>query len=127
MVEVDNVLLEDVKGWGAWVLNEAKKEISKLYPHDTDGSIPVGYIWARTIPCQNPTCQAVIPLMRQFWLARKVKKKVSLFPYAEGKRVQFKIVGDGHEPMPQGFNPENGTVSRAVATCPVCGSVVDQV
>ena len=27
--------------------------------------------------------------------------------------------------MPDGFDPENGTVARAVATCPVCGSTVD--
>ena len=123
-VTVENILLEDVKKWGGWVLKEAKKEIEKFYPSDQDGSIPVGYIWARTIPCQNPTCQAEIPLMRQFWLARKDRKKVSLFPYAEGKSVRFRIVGDGFEPMPSGFQPENGTVSRAVATCPVCGSVV---
>jgi adenine-specific DNA methylase len=42
-----------------------------------------------------------------------------------GKEVKFKIVGDGYEPMPQGFNPEDGTISRAVATCPVCGGTVD--
>ncbi len=120
-----NPLLEDVKKWGNWVLEEAKKEIGKFYPPDEDGSIPVGYIWARTIPCQNPACGGEIPLMRQFWLAKKDKKKVSLFPYVVGKGVKFKIVGNGYEAMPRDFNPENGTVSRAVATCPVCGSVVD--
>ncbi|MEZ0343384.1 MAG: DUF1156 domain-containing protein [Caldimicrobium sp.] len=120
-----NPLLEDVKKWGEWVLEEAKKEIGKFYPEDEDGSIPVGYIWARTIPCQNPACGAEIPLMRQFWLAKKSNKKVSLYPYVEGKEVKFKIVGDGYEKMPSGFNPEKGTVSRAIAVCSVCGSTVD--
>jgi len=120
-----NPLLEDVKKWGDRVLNAAKKEIGKFYPAEPDGSVPVGYIWARTIPCQKPNCGAEIPLMRQFWLARKDKKKVSLFPYVVGKEVKFKIVGTGYEPMPQGFNPKNGTVSRAVATCPFCGYRVD--
>ena len=46
-----NPLLEDVKKWGNWVLEEAKKEIGRFYPPDLDGSIPVGYLWARTIPC----------------------------------------------------------------------------
>ena len=64
--EMVNPLLEDVKYWGNWVLEEAKKEISRFYPEEPDGSIPVGYIWARTIPCQNPACGAEIPLMRQF-------------------------------------------------------------
>jgi adenine-specific DNA methylase len=120
-----NPLLEDVRKWGEWVLKEAKKEIGKFYPKDEDGSIPVGYLWARTIPCQNPACGAEIPLMRQFWLAKKANKKVALYPYTEEKEVKFKIVGDGYEKMPAGFDPSKGTVSRAVAVCPVCGSVVD--
>jgi putative DNA methylase len=123
--ETVNPLLEDVKRWGDWVLNEAKKEIGRFYPPEADGSVSVGYIWARTIPCQKPNCGAEIPLMRQFWLARKDKRKVSLFPYVVGKEVKFKIVGTGYEPMPDNFNPEDGTVSRAIATCPVCGYRVD--
>ncbi|RLJ01185.1 MAG: DNA methylase, partial [Candidatus Aenigmatarchaeota archaeon] len=121
---VSNPLLEDVKRWGEWVLKEAQKEIGRFYPKDPDGSIPVGYIWARTIPCQNPSCGAEIPLMRQYWLAKKANKKVALYPYVDGKEVKFRIVGDGYESMPSGFKPENGTVSRAVATCPVCGHTV---
>ena len=120
-----NSLLQDVKKWGNWVLEEAKKEIGRFYPADEDGSIPVGYIWARTIPCQNPACGSEIPLMRQFWLARKSNKKVALYPYVEGKEVKFKIVGDGYERIPANFNPSKGTVSRAVATCPVCSYTVD--
>ena len=63
--------------------------------------------------------------MRQFWLAKKAKKKVALYPYVEDGRVEFKIVGDGYEPMPDDFDPTNGTVSRAVAVCPVCGSAIE--
>jgi len=153
---VTNPLLEAVKKWGDWVLEEARKELADFYPPDPDGSIPVGYIWARTIPCQNPACGAEIPLTRQFWLAKKPKKKVSLYPVvgwntggwntddtdATGQRgfskkirenlsnpsesvFYFRIVGDGYAPWPEGFDPKAGTVSRAVATCPVCGSVVE--
>jgi putative DNA methylase len=120
-----NPLLEDVKKWGEWVLEEAKKEIGRFYPQNENGSVPVGYIWARTIPCQNPACGTEIPLMRQYWLAKKDKKKVALLPYVVGKEVNFKIVGTGYEKMPAGFDPENGTVARAVVTCPVCRGVVD--
>ncbi|WP_353684851.1 DUF1156 domain-containing protein [Thermodesulfovibrio sp. 3907-1M] len=120
-----NHLLEDVKRWGEWVLESAKKEIGKFYPADEDGSIPVGYYWMRTIPCQNPVCGADIPLTANWWLAKKDNKKVSLYPYVEGKKVKFKIVGTGYEKIPANFNPEKGTVSRAVAVCPVCGGVVD--
>jgi len=120
-----NTLLEDVRKWGGWILEEAKKEIREFYPSEKDGSIPVGYIWARTIPCQNPSCGAEIPLMRQYWLANKDKKKVALYPCTDNRNVEFRIVGDGYEDMPRDFDPKNGTVSRAVATCLKCGSVVD--
>ena len=125
LAEGKNPLLEGVKKWGEWVLEEARKEIGRFYPAEEDGSIPVGYIWARTIPCQNPSCGAEIPLMRQFWLAKKSNKKVALYPYVEGKEVKFKIVGDGYEEFPPEFNPSKGTVKRAIATCLVCGSSVD--
>ncbi|MCD6411648.1 MAG: DUF1156 domain-containing protein [Thermoplasmata archaeon] len=125
-------LVKDVKKWGEWVLQEAKKEIGRFYPPDKsgyfgegEGAIPVGYIWARTIKCENPSCNAEIPLMRQFWLAKKSNKKVALYPYVEGKEVKFKIVGDGYEKMPSGFDPSKGTVKGAVATCPVCGHVIE--
>ena len=131
--EMVNPLIEDVKYWGNWVLEEAKKEIAKFYPEDPGGSIPVGYIWARTIPCQNPACGAEIPLMRQYWLAKKANKKVALCPFVENNAIQFKIVGEGpdlsgaeeYEQWPDDFDPTNGTVSRAVATCPACGSTVE--
>ncbi len=116
--------MEDVKKWGNRVLEEAKREIGKIYPPDPDGSIPVGYIWARTIPCQNPACNAEIPLMRQFWLAKKDNRKIALKPYVKDKRVEFEIVGQD-SPFPKDFDPEKGTVSRAIAKCLVCGSVAD--
>jgi len=119
-----NPLVEDVKKWGEWVLKEAKNEIGKFYPSDEDGSIAVGYIWVRTIPCQNPACNAEIPLMRQFWLAKKENKKVALKPYIKNGKVEFEIVGQGN-PFPRDFESEKGTVSRAVAHCLVCGGVVD--
>lgn len=131
---IKNPLLKDVKEWGDWVLAEAKKELERFYPQEQDGSIPVGWVWARTIPCQNPSCGTEVPLMRQFWLAKKAKKKVALYPVPssppacggnKGGRVNFKIVGDGYEPMPDDFDPTKGTVSRAVVVCPLCGGTVE--
>ena len=120
-----NPLSEDVKKWGMWVLAEAKKELGDFYPEEKDGSAPIGYIWARTIPCQNPSCGVQIPLMKQFWLSRKAKNKVALYPYIENGYVEFKIVGDGYEQMPAGFDPTKGSVSRAVAVCLVCRGTVE--
>jgi putative DNA methylase len=118
-------LVTDVRRWSDWVLGEAQKQIGDFYPMDKDGSYAVGYIWARTIPCQNPSCNAEIPLMRQYWLANDEDKKVSLYPYRSNKEVKFKIVGVGYEPIHHNFDPNKGSVSRAVATCYICGSSID--
>ncbi|WP_227763401.1 DUF1156 domain-containing protein [Zhaonella formicivorans] len=113
-----NPLLEDVKRWGNWVLEEARKEIGRFYPAEPDGSILVGYIWARTVKCQNPACGTEIPLMRQTWLAKKEKKRVTLRIVPQGRNVGFEIA-EGQE---IDFDPGEGTVARAKAICPCCGS-----
>ena len=119
----DVSLVKDLKRWGNWVLKQAREEIGRFYPSDPDGNVPVGYIWARTIKCQNPSCRAKIPLMRQFWLAKTGNRKVALKTIVDkkDKKIEFKIV--------QGkaikFNPSQGTTRRATAQCPICGSGID--
>jgi putative DNA methylase len=125
-------LLLAVQAWGDWVLRQAQKggahgsaPLQDFYPPDPDGSIPVGYYWMRTIPCQNPTCGAEIPLTANWWLAKKDKRQIALkiVPDHAHKRVEFEIVGQNGEPIP--FDPERGTVARANVECPLCGSVID--
>ncbi len=129
-----NPLLNAVRYWGEWVLEEARKELAQFYPPDPDGSIPVGYIWARTLPCQNPACGVEIPLMRQYWLAKKDAKQIALRPVSRGpgKAIPFEIVARGkgaeggrYAPWPPDFDPEAGSVRRAVVTCPACGATID--
>jgi putative DNA methylase len=110
-------LLLAVQAWGDWVLRQAQKggahggaPLQDFYPPDPDGSIPVGYIWARTVPCQNPTCGAEIPLMRQTWLAKKDNKRVALkiVPDHAHKRVEFEIVGQAGDVGAHGGAPSLG-------------------
>jgi len=121
--EEKSPLLQAVQAWGRWVLEEARRELQQFYPTDPDGSIPVGYIWARTLPCQNPACGAEIPLMRQTWLAKKPEKKVALrlIPNHAVKRVDVEIV----EEKNINFDPDEGTVTRAHVRCPLCGGTMD--
>ncbi len=120
-----NPLLNAVRYWGKWVLEEARKELAEFYPPDPDGSIPVGYIWAHTIPCQNPACGEEIPLVRAYWLAKKGDSNIALYPDTSDGKLIFRVVGGKYGSIPHSFDPEKGTVSRAVATCPICGAVVD--
>jgi len=122
-VKIQNKLAYDVEKWGKWVLEEAKKEIGKFYPNDPDGSVPVAYLWVRTVKCPNPSCGAEIPLIRQYWLCKKENKKVSLKPIVNQKerRVDFEIV-EGKE---IDFDPSQGTMKKGTATCLVCGNTAD--
>lgn len=128
--EVDNPLLKDVKKWSDWVFDRAFEEIGQFYPSNTD-QILVGYINARTISCPNPRCGVEIPLMQNYWLARKddkkgnQKKKIAVCPYLDGKAIKFNIVGTGYGQMPDGFDPSKGTVSQGTAVCIACEAVVD--
>ena len=113
-------LIYNVQRWGNWVYEEAKKEIGKFYPSDPDGSILVGCIWARTVRCKNSSCEAEIPLMRQFWLAKKENRKIALKMLVdkEKREIAFKLVKNGEID----FDPSKGTVRKAKVLCPVCGA-----
>ena len=115
-----NPLATDVRYWGNWMFERARQELAEFYPPDPDGSVPVAYLWSRTIPC--PSCHAEMPLIRQYWLARKDRKKVALEPVIdrENNRVDFRVV---EGPDVTG-DPAEATTSRGDTRCLLCGQVV---
>ena len=115
-----NPLAADVRYWGHWMLQKAREELAEFYPPDPDGSVPVAYLWSRTIPC--PSCHAEMPLIRQYWLARKDRKKVALEPVIDhdNKQVDFKVVEGSNVTG----NPAEATTSRGDTRCLLCGQVV---
>ena len=115
-----NPLATDVRYWGRWIQERAREELAEFYPTDPDGSVPVAYLWSRTIPC--PNCDAEIPLIRQYWLARKSNKRVALQPVIDRatNRVTFKVV----EGQDVSGNPAQATTSRGDTKCLLCGQVV---
>lgn len=131
-----------VERWASQIERQVKSKIGQFYPveslHDIeyaggridhqDEWIPVAYIWARTLPCQNPTCGCVIPLIGTFWLCRKKGRDVAYRPVAspsEGAEVTFELLSGPElkEAIESGFDPASGTVSRANVSCPICGQV----
>ena len=115
-----NPLAADVRYWGHWILERAREELAEFYPPEPDGSVPVAYLWSRTIPC--PSCEAQMPLIRQYWLARKPKKRVALEPviYSEAGIVDFRVV-EGEDVT---GTPGQATTSRGDTRCLLCGQIV---
>lgn len=110
-----NPLAADVKYWGYWVLEQARREIGQFYPADTDGSVPVAYLWARTVKSPSPTHPFQTPLFKHSWLRKKGKKNYAfqLIANSETGEFRFNVVGDGKIT----FDPYAGTVRQGKAIC----------
>jgi adenine-specific DNA methylase len=112
-----------VSKWAKIVRNKVYSDLGKFYPHDPGGNIPVGYLWARTIRCTNPSCTTEIPLIKHFWLARTKKRRIAYKPTKsqifKGK-VKFEIQIDNEID----FDPSEGTISRATVRCISCEEVI---
>ncbi|KXB06558.1 hypothetical protein AKJ51_03510 [candidate division MSBL1 archaeon SCGC-AAA382A20] len=128
-----NKLANDVEKWADWVLKEAKKEIGDLYTDDV-----IGYIWARTLPCQNPDCDMDIPLIRQFWLNSRDNSRKAIYTINADKNGNIEIEIH-HEDEFEVFTEDNkkkvhvhdtdevvvpseGTVQRGSVSCPACNN-----
>jgi putative DNA methylase len=123
-------LAKEVEYWGKWVLEKVKAEIGDLYPpipikdakskasqsqmfgnnpqsefrNPQSYLTPVAYLWTRTVPCKNPGCGAVVPLVRQTWLCKKpgryIALRISPSPYpprGEGKIINSSSPMEGHK------------------------------
>ncbi|MFX0094959.1 MAG: DUF1156 domain-containing protein, partial [Candidatus Hodarchaeota archaeon] len=115
--------LKDLNKYAQHVLREAKKSIGHFYSNEKENYIPVGYLWARTITCQNPLCNVEIPLLRQTWLAKRRNGRriaLKLLVDIKEKRIRFKIV-EGEQ---IDFDPSKGTISHGKTICPICNNTV---
>ena len=115
---------DELREVGQRIKEQAEKELAELYPEDADGATPIAYLWARTVRCEGPKCGAEIPLMRSFWLCKKLPRRRALEPVVvrdggKGPRVAFEITDATDDDDVHG-----ATVDRAKATCLCCSSVL---
>ena len=141
-------LADHVYLWEQWVLENARRDLNQYYPV-IDEKPTVAYLWARTIPCQDPTCGGTIPLLKTPWICKKAEKILPDTPtnrqrpdflrlkktknqtkvIINGKRV-LKLCPDDKTkrirfevvvPKDAGDTGKS-TMSDATATCPFCNS-----
>ena len=130
-------LAEDVRYYGEWMRNEAKKRIGHLYPKVkiTQDMIDAGrdnlepyrgqeltviaWLWARTVKCPNPACGHRMPMLRSFWLSKKKGKEVFAKPILnkEEGSVRFEIAF-GKDGVP------DHTSDRTGARCLFCSHFI---
>ncbi len=117
-------LIKEFEYWINWIGKKAESELKFAYQIPGKMMMPHAFIWAKTIQCPNKKCQAEIPLIKQFWLANKKKKKIALKPlFSESDNIlQFKIVKDEEID----FDPKEGLIKAGKARCWKCNSVIDK-
>ena len=141
-------LANHVRLWGQWVLEKARGDLVQYYPL-IDGKPTVAYLWARTIPCQDPRCDGTIPLLKTLWVCKKAEKTLTDTPDNRNRpdflrlkktKKQTKVIINSRRALK--FCPDfetkrvhfeivapqdsddvgEPTMSGATATCPFCGS-----
>ena len=141
-------LADHVRLWGQWVLENARTELADYYPV-IDNKPTVAYLWARTIPCQDPQCGATVPLLKTLWVCKKAEKTLKDTPENRNRsdflrlketKNQTRVIINGKRALKLCPDPETKqvrfeiitptnaddvdepTMSRANATCPFCES-----
>ncbi len=102
-------LVEDVRRYGQWILNEAKKNIGTNYPPVLISAdivsirpelkpllgqeLPViAWLWARTVKSPNPAFSNIdVPLVSTFVLTNKKGKEAYVHPVIDGTNYRFEV------------------------------------
>ena len=102
-------LAEDVRYYGRWMRDEAKKQIGHLYPtieitpqtvrerrdlkpYEGRKLTVIAWLWARTVKSPNPAFADVdVPLVATFMLSTKKGKEAYVEPVVEGRAYRFTV------------------------------------
>ena len=86
-------LISDIKFYGKVIEEKAKNKLEKVYPLGPNNETVISWIWARSIICNNPNCNAEIPLVRSLILSSNKNNYACLIPEINysTKSVKFKI------------------------------------
>jgi putative DNA methylase len=122
-------LAEDIRFYGRWMWEEAKRRIGEFYPtvqlpREEGGhrASAIAWLWARTVRCPNPACGAQMPLVRSFWLSSKTKRPIWVEPRVDPgtKTIHFSVERGTGSP-PDGTKVARGAKFR----CLVCEQIAD--
>jgi putative DNA methylase len=104
---------------------KAYEKIGHLYPKvqlppEEDGgeATVIAWIWARTVKCPNPACEAEAPLIHSFALSKKKGKEAYVKVEYDNKNFHTEIIHGKPD------NRQEGTISRKGAICACCGSPI---
>ncbi len=117
-------LADDIRYYGAWMREEAFKQIGHLYPKaklpDGSDATVIAWLWARNFPCQNPACGVQMPLLKTFQISKKQNNEHWIKHVVDYDAKCVSFVVQNHS----AGVPEDGTVDRNGAICIACQNAV---
>ena len=112
----NNPLATDVWYWGSRVIGRVRNLLNPLYPSYEDGSLPVCYLWCRTIEC--PSCTLQVPLFHSTSIGTEGGRQVIVTPRLVDREWQFGL--ERHDDS----SASSATSVAGSARCQQCGQVV---
>jgi putative DNA methylase len=114
-------LAADVRWYGRWVEEEARRRIGARYPSAANGQPVIAWIWCRTARCPNPACGAELPLVHSFWLSRRPGREAWVAPLVDRETGTVRYAVGPGPGIPE---PPPGTCGGRSAYCLVCEDAV---
>ena len=132
-------LAEDIRRYGLWMLNEARKKIGQYYPEveiteelaqgreDLKGLVGqkfpvIAWIWARTVKSPNPMYSDIdVPLASTFVLSKKVGQEAYVEPAIRGSSYSFIVK---HGKCPKDLELGTSAGKRAAFKCLLSGTPI---
>jgi putative DNA methylase len=115
-------LAEDIRLYANDIWEISLRALRRFYPEvgeEKSNAAPVvAWLWARTVTCPNPACGKKAPLVRNFWLSQKTRRKSWLEPKLTQEGVSFEVTKGNSGPS------ANPTVTRTGAKCLSCETAI---
>lgn len=117
-ITIPNRLSFDVEFYARKLIKKTENEVGWMYPSDDKGNTLIAYYWARTAKCSNPSCNALVPLLKGFQFSNTNTNKIHIEPHVDGNNISFSFK-KGITTIKNGWN------KRGTLICPCCGSITE--
>lgn len=117
-------IVPDLQKWGQVLVDRIGQKLEPFFALDDEVEGVTAYLWAHTVAC--PRTGGPVPLSPNWWLDRKAGVAVQPAPEVDESgnpgAVTFRLVDDCRA---EGYDPNNGTVSRGEAVSLWDGLAID--
>jgi putative DNA methylase len=115
--------VDDFVRWAEWVKLHADERLAPVFPRPERATARVAaYFWARTIPCADPNCGRIIPIISSRKLvdsSRKVRVDYDTKP----DRIELRVAnGKPDDGSDWSIGTKTSRGSSVTVTCPKCGT-----